>query len=264
MGQPHGQYDESLSTKQLLPYFNQKLGKNNFELLENLRFNIGEEENSVEFARELADNNGISYYVNESFATCHRKHASIVSLPSIVPSCAGLRLQKEVTILDKVKKEAKKPFIVIIGGAKLESKMPVIETLSKIADKVLLGSKLAQEWKGEIEGKVILPKEHTANRKDIDQKTIEEYKNLIKNANTILWAGPLGMYENPEFMRGTKEIGEAIAANKRVWSIIGGGDTVTALDSLGLINNFSFVSTGGGAMLEYLAKGTLPGIEVLE
>lgn len=265
MGQPKGTHDEKLSTKQLLPYYNKNLGEGKFELLENLRFNSGEEENSLEFIKELAQKAEI--YINESFATSHRKHASIVGIPSVIPGFAGLRLQKEITILEKVKKDAKKPFVVIVGGAKLESKLPVIDTFLKIADFVLLGSKLGPEWiaqKRELPTNLILPVDYAIEAKDIGPKTIEEYKKIVLGAKTLLWAGPLGMYEDSNFITGTKEIAEAITQNKKVWSILGGGDTVTAINKLNMLEKFNFASTGGGAMLEFLANDTLPGIEVLQ
>ena len=262
LGQPHGKYSKNLSTKQLFPYFKSIFGKNDFELLENLRFDIREEENSLDFAKELASK--IDVYINENFATCHREQTSIVLLPTLIPSYAGFRLQKEIIILEKLKNNAKKPLVVIIGGAKLESKMPVISAFLKTADMVLLGSKVGMEWKNGIKDNLVIPIDYAENGKDIGEKTIEKYKEVIGNAKTILWAGPLGVYEEKEFMKGTKDIAQSIVSNKGTWSVVGGGDTLTALDTLGLLESFSFVSTGGSAMLEFLAKGTLPGIEVLK
>lgn len=262
LGKPKGTIDENLSTKKLIPYFEEKLGKNNFEILENLRFDKREEENSEEYAKELAKD--ISMYINESFATCHREHTSIVAITKVLPSYAGFRLQKEITILDKVKKEAKKPFVVIIGGAKLESKKPVIETFLKTADSVLIGGKLGLEWNKEIPNNLYLPKDYALDQKDIGEETIKNFKTIIEQANTILWAGPMGMYEDNNFIKGTKAIVESINKNKDCWSIIGGGDTITALKQLGDEKSVSFISTGGGAMLNYLAKGTLVGIEALK
>lgn len=262
MGKPKGIFEENLSTKKLLPYFEEKLGKNNFEILENLRFDKREEENSKEFAEELAKD--IAMYINESFATCHREHTSIVAITKILPSYAGFRLQEEISMLNKVKTEAKKPFVVIIGGAKLESKKPVIETFLKIADSVLVGGKLGLEWDKEVPTNLYLPIDYATDQKDIGEKTIKEFKTIVEQANTILWAGPMGMYENENFMKGTESIIESINNNKNCWSIIGGGDTITALKQLGNENSVSYISTGGGAMLNYLAKGTLIGIEALK
>lgn len=262
LGQPKGTPTEELSTKQLLHYFEEKLGKNTFELLENLRFDKREEENSVEYAKELASKGDI--FVNESFATCHRKHTSLVGIPQILPSYAGLRLQKEITILEKIKKDAKNPFVVLIGGAKLESKKPVIDEFLKIATYVLVGGKLGLEWDKELPSNLLIPVDYARDNKDIGPKTIEKYKEIISTANTLLWAGPMGMYEESEFITGTKEIAESIKENRHLWSIIGGGDTITAVNTLGYLDSFNFISTGGGAMLTFLVENTLPGIEVLK
>ncbi len=264
IGKPDGVFTEKLSTKHLLPYFNEKLGEGKFELLENLRFDPREEENNEEYAKELASKAEI--YVNESFATCHRKHASIVGITTFLPSYAGFRLQKETESLDKILENPKKPLVVIIGGAKLESKLSVIGKFQQIADFILLSSLLSANWSKEITHNMILSDNIDQNTRDIDQKTCEKFKEIIKNAKTILWAGPLGMYENEEFIAGTREIANQISKvtqENGAYSVVGGGDTIAALSKLGLLDNFSFVSTGGGAMLQYLAEGILPGIEAL-
>ena len=264
IGKPNGKFDEKLSTKHLLSYFNEKLGENRFEILENLRFDPREERNDPEFAKELASKAEI--YVNESFATCHREHASIVGLPKILPSYAGFRLQKEIEALDKLIKNPEKPLIVIIGGAKLESKMPVIDKFLVTADFVLLSSLLSANWSKEIPQNLVIAHNRDAQSRDIDQETIDNFKIHIQNAKTILWAGPLGVYQEEQFIVGTREIALEISRLTReegVYSLIGGGDTVNAIDKLGLLDKFSFVSTGGSAMLQYLAEGTLPGISAL-
>lgn len=264
IGKPEGKLDKKLSTKHLLSYFNEKLGENKFEMLENLRFDPREEQNDPEFAMELASKAEI--YVNESFATCHREHASIVELPKILPSYAGFRLQKEIEALDMIIKTPEKPLIVIIGGAKLESKMPVIGKLLTAADFVLLSSFLSANWSKEIPQNLIISHNIDLESKDTDSETIDNFKKYIQNARTVLWAGPLGMYENEEFIVGTREIAKEISEltqNNGAYSVIGGGDTINAVNKLGLLNKFSFVSTGGGAMLQYLAEGDLPGIAAL-
>lgn len=263
IGKPEGSFDEALSTRNLLPYFNEKLGQNNFELMENLRFDPGEEANNQEYAKKLAS--GVDLYVNESFATSHRKHASIVSVPQLVPHYAGFRLQKEVSTLESLLRSAKKPFIAVVGGAKLESKMPVISKLLGIADKVLLAGRLGLSWKDSVPSNLVLPTDYLDD-KDIGPKTIEDFKTLLDTAQTILWAGPLGMFEEEKYSIGTKEIANEIAkitAEKQITSVVGGGDTIAAIEKFSSINNFTFVSTGGGAMLQYLVDGTLPGIEAL-
>jgi len=264
IGKPDGKCVKELSTKQLLSYFNEKLGEGKFELLENLRFDPREEENDGEYAKELAS--GADIYVNESFATCHRKHSSIVGITKLLPSYAGIRLQKEINSLNKVLKDPERPLIVIVGGAKLESKLPVIEKFQQTADFILLSSLLSANWSKEVTHNMMLANNKDLNSKDIDKKTREKFKDIISDAKTVLWAGPLGMYENDDFIAGTREIAIKISdvtKNNGCYSVVGGGDTITALNRLGLLSNFSFVSTGGGAMLQYLAEGNLPGIEAL-
>jgi len=265
MGKPDGKVDLNLSTQQLVPYFNENLGEGAYEILENLRFNPGEEENSEEFSKELASKAEI--FVNESFATCHRKHASIVGITAFLPSFAGFNLQKEVEALTKVMENPEKPLALIIGGIKLESKMPVIEKFFDKADFIMLSSILSANWSKEITHNMLLADNKDVESKDINENTRQKFIWAIEKSRTILWAGPLGMYEDDQFIQGTKEIAEKIAEVTQkdgVYSVVGGGDTVAAINKLGLMDKFSFVSTGGGAMLQFLAEGTLPGIEVLK
>lgn len=265
MGKPDGKEDLKLSTKQLAHYFNENLGEGAYEILENLRFNPGEEENSEEFSKELASKAEI--YVNESFATCHRKHASIVGITAFLPSFAGFNLHKEVEALTKVLENPEKPLALIIGGIKLESKMPVIEKFFDKADFIMLSSILSTNWSKEITHNMLLADNKDVDSKDINENTRQKFIWAIEKSRTILWAGPLGMYEDDQFMQGTKEIAEKIAEvtqNKGAYSVVGGGDTVAAINKLGLMDKFSFVSTGGGAMLQFLAEGTLPGVEALK
>ncbi len=265
IGKPEGKYIEELSTKHLLSYFNKELGEGKFDLLENLRFDPREEENDENYAKELASK--ADMYVNESFATCHRKHSSIVGMGRYLQPYAGFRLIKEIESLNKVLSNPKRPLVVIIGGAKLESKMPVIDKFLEKADFVLLNSLLSANWSKEVTHNLILSCNKEVNTKDIDQETRSKFKEIIREAKTILWAGPLGMYEDDEFIAGTREIALEISKTtqeKDAFSIVGGGDTVAVINKLGLLSNFSFVSTGGSAMLQYLSNGTLPGIEALE
>ena len=266
IGKPNGQSDPKLSTKHLLPYFNETLGEETFELLENLRFDPREETNDPTYAQELISQSKAEIYVNESFATSHRKHASIVGIPQYLPAYAGLRLQKEIETLSQLLENPQRPFVIIIGGAKLESKLPVVSRFLESADFVVLGGKLGQEWKTEIPENLVLPTDYAEDQKDIGPNTIARYIDIISRAKTILWAGPLGAYETPKFMEGTKNIAQTIikaTSENEALSIIGGGDTITACDQMELLSKFSFVSTGGGAMLQFLVEGTLPGIEAL-
>lgn len=263
IGKPEGFYTEELSTKALLPYFNEKLGEGSFELLENLRFDPREEQNDENHAKELASKADI--FVNESFATNHRNHTSIVGIPKIIPHYAGLRLQKEVAVLDSLLKSARKPFVGIVGGAKIESKMPVITKLLSLCDNVLLGGKLSSLWSGSIPENLILPTDYL-DGKDIGPQTIEKFTSIISSAKTIVWAGPLGVYEEETYIKGTAKIGALISEltkEQQLISVVGGGDTISALEKIGNIQDFSFLSTGGGAMLQFLVEETLPGIEAL-
>lgn len=255
-----GQIGDETSTKILLPYFTEKLGEGNFELLENLRFNPGEKKNDPKFAAELASKADI--YVNECFSTSHREHASFVELPKLLPSYAGFRLIKEVENLSKILDNPNKPLVAIIGGAKIESKLPVVQKFLEIADAVLLGGKVSMEWKGAVPEKLYLSKDFAKGKKDIGPKTIEGFSEIISYARTIIWAGPMGLYEEKPYDTGTRSIADAII-NSKAFSVIGGGDTTAAVNKFGLLDKFGFASTGGGAMLDFLAKGTLPGLKAL-
>ncbi|MBW6441915.1 phosphoglycerate kinase [Patescibacteria group bacterium] len=264
MGKPKGQVNENLSTKYLLPYFDEKLGEGKFELLENLRFDSREETNDEKFSEELASK--AELFVNESFATSHRQHASIVGITRFLPSYAGMTLEKEIESLSRVMNNPEKPLAVLIGGVKLESKLPIIERFQPIADFIMLSSLLSANWSKEITHNMLLADNRDLDSKDINDNTRQKFIWALEKSKTILWAGPLGMYEEEEFMAGTREIAQKISEltqNKGVYSVVGGGDTVAAINKLELLDKFSFVSTGGGAMLQFLAEGTLLGIEAL-
>ena len=260
MGRPKGKVDHALSTSQLKPYFASHL-KGNFELLENLRFDGREEANNVGFAKELAQKADI--YVNESFATCHREATSITDLPKLLSAYAGFRLMQEVEVLTQVLDHPAKPLVAIIGGAKLESKKPVIEKFAKIADAVLVGGRLALEEPITLD-KVHCPVDYI-DTKDIGPNTLAGWKDMILSARTIVWAGPMGLFEDDKYSVGTKTIATwlAEATKSGCFTVAGGGDTTAALNNFGQFANMSFVSSGGGAMLDFLVDGTLPGIEAL-
>lgn len=229
-------------------------------LLENLRFNLGETGNVPVFARQLADLADL--YVNDCFATSHREHASIVGVPRLLPAYAGLRLIEETMILHRIIVEAQRPLCVIVGGAKAETKAPLVKKLAKIADKILLGGTLMFETSLAGIPKVVFPID-AVRVDDVGPKTIRMYEREIKKARTVVWNGPLGVALKREFEVGTRRIAEALAVSS-AFTVVGGGDTVAALNRFGLRDRMNFVSTGGGAMLRFLADGTLPGIEALE
>jgi len=228
-------------------------------LLENLRFHPGEEENDLEFAQGLALLADI--YVNDCFAASHREHASIVGIPKLLPSYAGLQLEEETLILRSIREKAERPFVFIVGGAKAETKAPLVKKLSKIADKILLGGKLMFENSLEKIPNVVFPVD-AIGVEDIGPETVTMFTDEIKKAKTVVWNGPMGIVNTKEFEEGTKEIAKALAESS-AYTIVGGSDTVAALTRFGLRDKISFVSTGGGAMLQFLAEGTLPSLEAL-
>jgi phosphoglycerate kinase len=232
------------------------------ELLENLRANPGEKNNDDDLARFLAAKADI--FVNEAFSASHREHASIVGIPKFLPSFAGLRFIEEVRELSKAFNPSH-PFLLILGGAKLNTKLPLVERFLNIADQIFIGGTLAPEAADMPLGKnpkVFLP-HGDITALDVDEETIEDLKSKIGNSEFVVWNGPLGKYEDEEYQRGTKELARILSeSGKEV--IVGGGDTLAAIQELDVYDKFSFVSTGGGAMLDFLATGTLPGIEALK
>jgi phosphoglycerate kinase len=267
-------------------------------LMENLRNDEGEKKNSPSFARGLSRYGEI--YVNDAFSVCHRSHASIVGLPKFLPSYAGLQLMEEINNLSKVF-DPKHPFLFILGGAKFETKIPLIKKFIKQADDVFLGGALANDFlkaKGYEVGTSVIGKDDfqinafikrpnlvlpvdvkvskgTSNYfslvkevkpdeciVDIGPKTIEILKEKIEKAGFILWNGPVGKYDSG-YAEATEAILKIIAKSK-AYSVIGGGDTVSLVSKLKLESKFSFVSTGGGATLDFLTKETLPGIKALK
>ena len=258
-------------------------------LLENLRFWPGEVENDQEFAKKLASMADI--YINEAFGNCHRNHASMVALPQLFTDvedlleserprsrrpegfhprrAVGLHLEKEVEVLGLLLDSPQRPFIAIVGGAKIETKVPAIENLARIADWVLVGGAIAREFqisnfKFQISNVVVATSE--VNDKDIDQESIGKFKQIISTAKSVVWNGPMGIFEEG-FEKGTMAIAKAIV-DSGAYSIVGGGETTEFLSSKELISppagGFSFVSVGGGAMLEFLAGKKLPGLKALQ
>ncbi|MFH1575733.1 MAG: phosphoglycerate kinase [Candidatus Nealsonbacteria bacterium] len=264
LGNPGGKFVEELKMKPVSERLEKLLGEK-VELLENLRFNPGEEQNDENFAKELAKKGDI--YINDAFSVCHRAHASIVGVPKFLPSGAGFLLEKEVLCLAKLSTNPAKPLVVIIGGAKMETKVGIIDKISEKAEFVLIsglvgkgviGQKIALKH----QEKILFPVDETGGGKDIGPETIKLFKEKIFQAKTIFWNGPLGKIENEEFILGTKEIAKAIAKSN-AFSVVGGGETVEFINKLGLVGKFSHVSSGGGAMLSFLSGEKLPGLEAL-
>lgn len=229
-------------------------------LRENLRFDPREEANDFSFAQELAHEQ--DFFINDAFAVSHREHASIVSLPKILPTAFGFDFLEEVTTLSKVLQKSARPSILLIGGAK-KDKLTELAKLAKKFDQVLLGGRLPLEIINDqllITNLVIADLD--SSKKDISENSIERFREIISRAKTIVFAGPMGCYEEVGFERGTKAVLEAIAYSS-AFTVAGGGDTEMALVKFALKDKISYISSGGGAMLSFLANGTLPGIEAV-
>jgi len=274
------------------------LKKGEVILLENLRTETGEKKNSPSFARALSRYGEI--YVNDAFSVCHREHASVVGITKYLPGYAGLQLVNEIENLSKVFNPSH-PFLFILGGSKFETKIPLIKKFLRSADNLFIGGAIANDFfkaKGYEVGislvgennfqisalikskNLILPIDVVASKNDkncivkpsevmpdesivdLGPNTVELLKDLINKSGFILWNGPLGKYENG-FGGGTEELLKIISKSKAE-NVIGGGDTVALISKLKIENKLGFVSTGGGATLEFLAKGTLPGIRALK
>lgn len=267
---------------------------NGLTLLDNIRKWPGEKENDKEFALSLSK--GFDLYINNAFAVCHRKHASVSAITEFLPSYAGLLIEEEVAQLNKAIDSPKNGKIIIIGGAKAETKIPVIKSLINKADKIIVGGVVAndifKERRMDIDDsladknskellvgldiydqRLIMADDFNApNGKilDIGQGSIKKFTDLINQAKMVIWNGPMGLFENPDYTKGTDEVAKAMA-DIEGFKVIGGGDTITAVNRLGILDKFdpsassgqSFVSTGGGAMLAFLAGEKLLGLEVL-
>jgi len=231
-------------------------------ILDNIRFLKGEQENDKSFISTLASLADV--YINEAFGVSHRNQASITGLPKIMPSFAGLRLEAEVRSLSHIKNKAARPLVFVLGGSKL-GKLDYIKFLSSWADKLLIGGKLPtliKEQGFEINKDKVVLADLTENGKDISSASIEKFKQEIEKAQSIFWAGPMGVYEQEENRRGTTEVVEFISKCS-VFKVAGGGDTHRVLTWLKRWDCFDFVSVGGGSALQFLQDGSLPGIDAL-
>ncbi|MCO8126608.1 phosphoglycerate kinase [Acidimicrobiia bacterium EGI L10123] len=281
------------------------------ELLENLRFDPGETANDEAFVQKLIA--GQDAYVNDAFGASHRAHASIVGPPKHLPSAAGRLLAKEVEILGGIRDDARRPFIAILGGAKVSDKLGVIEALLPQVDGLIIGGGMCFTFLAaqgnpigaslfepdmvdtcralleQAEGKIHLPSDVTALGPggeigkpeaggevrqlhtsipdgwmglDIGPGTAAEFGDLIAEAHTIFWNGPMGVFEDPRFEAGTKTVAHAVA-EARAFTVVGGGDSAAAVEQFGLARDIDHISTGGGASLELLEQGDLPGLQAL-
>jgi phosphoglycerate kinase len=275
-------------------------------VLENTRFYPEESKNDKEMSRELASLADL--FVNDAFGTAHRAHSSTVGVADFLPSAAGFLLEKEIKYLGNAIADPVRPFVAILGGAKISDKIGVIENLLKTADKILIGGGMAntflkaqgyemanslvesdvletaKELMAKSAGKIMLPVDYVAANAfeaeaekktlplgnvpegwrvlDIGPETVKKFGEVIADAGTVVWNGPMGVFEFPRFALGTFEIAKAVADSDAV-SIIGGGDSVSAINMSGLSDKITHISTGGGASLEMLEGIELPGLAIL-
>lgn len=279
-------------------------------LLENVRFRKEETKNGADFAKELAKLG--DFFVNDAFGTAHRAHASTAGVADYLPAVSGFLIEKEVEFLGNAVENPKRPFVAIMGGAKVGDKIPVIENLLKKVDTLIIGGGMAYTFfksqgleigtsildkdnvelaaellkKAEAAGvKMLLPVDCVCGKEfkndteyavfpreeipadmmglDIGPKTAELYRQAVADAATVVWNGPMGVFEMPNFAKGTRAVAEALAESSAV-TVIGGGDSAAAVEQFGLADKMTHISTGGGASLEFLEGKVLPGIAVLE
>jgi phosphoglycerate kinase len=275
------------------------------ELLENLRFNPGEEGNDPQFVAALIE--GIDAYVDDAFGACHRAHASIVGPPRTLPSAMGLLMQKEVDVLLGLRNNPKSPFVAVLGGAKISDKLGVVEALLEIVDELVIGGAMCFTFLASLGKQIgeslwepdqvdtcrqLLAKSAAGGKKihlpedlvgvdaagnfstfgmnlpdgakglDIGPGTAAAFSDVIIEARTVFWNGPMGMFEDPRFAAGTRTVAQAMADTK-AFTVVGGGDSAAALAQFDLDDEVDHVSTGGGASLELLEFGDLPGLEAL-
>jgi phosphoglycerate kinase len=253
-------------------------------VLENTRFHAGETKNDGGYARELADGNDV--YVNDAFGSAHRAHSSTEAVAHLLPAYAGLLLLSELEHLGRLLGDVERPFVLIAGGAKVDDKLAVLENLGGRADRVLIGGKMAEQVRehNPLTFPIELPVDVVAASAfeedaeaqvatvdavppgwlglDIGPATAESFGAIVREARTIFWNGPMGVFEWSRFGAGTRAVAEAVA-DADAYSVVGGGDSVRAIQELGLTDRVSWVSTGGGASLELLEGRDLPGVAAI-
>jgi len=285
--------------------------KGEIVLLENLRFHMEEEKNDYEFSKKLANLTDI--FINDAFGTAHRAHASTVGMAELLPSYAGFLMAREIEVLSNLMENPERPFVVVLGGAKISGKIEIVQNLLSIADRILIaggmsytclaalgyevGNSLLEEYDLEIvkkmlkkaeekDNKILLPVDLVITKEvsekaesklfeidnipkdgigvDLGEKSLVKFEKEIKKAKTVFWNGPVGVFEIEKYAKGTNRIAKILAdMQEKAVTIIGGGDSIAAIDKAGLTEKMTHISTGGGASLEFLGGKKLPGIEIL-
>ena len=283
LGRPQG-HDPAFRIEPVRERLRSLLFDERIEMLENTRFHPGETENDPEFARELAE--GCDLYVNDAFGAAHRAHASTEAVAHLLPAYAGLLLERELEMLGRLLQEVERPYVAVVGGLKVEDKLGVLENLAEYVDTMLIGGKMAEQLRVEnpLEAPVRLPVDVVAAAElaedaessvvawnavpdgwlglDIGPETCKQFAEKIRNAKTVFWNGPMGVFEWERFAAGTKAVAQALAECEG-FTVVGGGDSVRAVNELGLADRMTWVSTGGGASLELLEGKELPGVSAI-
>jgi len=283
LGRPKGP-DPAFSMTPVARRLRELLPDERIDVLENTRFEPGETKNDPELAKRLADD--YELFVEDAFGSVHRAHASTVGVAELLPAYAGLLLERELEELGKLLGDVERPFVLVSGGAKVEDKLGVLRNLGGKADTVLVGGKMAEELRDgsplgfpvELPVDVVAASEFAESAEtnvvaydalpdgwlglDIGPETRKRFAAALEGAKTIFWNGPMGVFEWPAFAEGTKAVAEAVAGAD-AFSVVGGADSIRALNELGLLDRVSWASTGGGAALELLEGKELPGVAVI-
>jgi phosphoglycerate kinase len=280
LGRPKGP-DPACSLKPVEARLRELLPDERVRLLENTRFDPRETANDASYARELAAHGDL--FVNDAFGSAHRAHASTVGVAELLPAYAGLLLLRELQELGSLLESPEPPFVAVLGGAKVEDKIGVLRSLGEKADTVLVGGKMAEEvdrdagyelpedvvgaaaFEPDADSRVVAWNELPDGwlGLDIGPQTRERYAARIAEARTVFWNGPMGVFEWPRFAEGTKAVAEAVAAAEDARTVVGGGDSVRAVEELGVADRIDWISTGGGASLELLEGKELPGVAII-
>jgi phosphoglycerate kinase len=283
LGRPKGE-DPAFRIEPVRARLRELLPDERIEVLENTRFLPGETANDPELARQLAE--GCDLYVNDAFGSAHRAHASTEAVAHVLPAYAGLLLEQELEMLGRLLQEVERPYVAVVGGLKVEDKLGVLENLAEYVDTMVIGGKMAEQLRVEnpLEAPVRLPVDVVAAAEfaedaesrvvrwdavpdgwlglDIGPETREQFAAKIRGAKTVFWNGPMGVFEWERFAEGTKAVAHAIAECDG-FTVVGGGDSVRAVNELGLADRITWVSTGGGASLELLEGKELPGVAAI-
>jgi len=283
LGRPKG-LDPAFAMAPVAARLQELLPDRRIEVLENTRFDPGETQNDPDSAQRLAE--GRDIFVLDAFGSAHRAHASTEGVARVLPAYAGLLLEQELEMLGRLLGDVERPFVLVSGGAKVDDKLGVLTHLGGRADAVLIGGKMAEELRGasplpyeaELPSDVVAAAAFDADAEsriapyddvpegwlglDIGPDTSASFGGRIRAARTVFWNGPMGVFEWPRFADGTKAIAEAVA-DADAYTVVGGGDSVRAIQELGLAERISWVSTGGGASLELLEGKELPGVAAI-